>query len=839
MNIEPSPLPIGIDLLQDRFHIFMDEENQSNRVISKLLPTALLPLYSGEKGIYGLESLNHRRAKGWLRPNECRMFWDNDSEKGCGRVTLAAAMQRLVNYHVSWGEDKNTSTDNFVWHPLRSKQFLSAAEIITGSLQSLMQNIRSYIALPLPDSSSQSVQQDLINTFYSRGNTVNNCGSTLLLLKRSIAQAMLWCKENQDQIARVCEPIDKKHVGHLVVINVAMDFWEARLVPLCWHLSVGQFYLVPVDSAYWPRESLQVSGWQLATNWLAAEGIVDESLWQALVGQELLQDLLNNQHLTPSQWKKIYQIAPNDLPHSADLYSYHLPELTQVEQSLKNLLNRRHELHSENSKSLGFIVDGCFSEWLLKLNLLKVLELDKHLPFTIGNSTCPSFAVQGAQLYAKHQLENSPTYLEELIPICIWCRNSNRYGQEYIWKSLISNNTIPAGRSSKLENCPGFILPAGQNQVQLILRRPSIDRHQEYEYRKITAKIYEKFNSNVNVTISVEIKPGNGHAKARLLKDDGHLLSELNWQAMTKCEKPIEHQPAYLARTCEAICDNQYWHGVAKELKKLNIKSKLKKNNKLYLLEESVELIHDLFKNIRVRAHKNDIYLEYRIISSEGTVTSENETLNLLSQFLETCYLLADFEDENLLKKRVLQAMRHLFTAISKPVRQIFLKKLDIPYEINMQELLCIGQTFSEANEIIKFFETFLTLEHKEIFYWLRALRSILRYRYQAFDPEIINDDLYINLWVNVTNKLSISADRPKILKAALQCLIYMLGRRRFNKSFVGLQSELNAELNEIIKKLRFQNLHINILIQLEKLLNCTATEEEIGQLLGNEVLDD
>lgn len=475
----------------------------------------------------------------------------------------------------------------------------------------------------------------------------------------------------------------------------------------------------------------------------------------------------------------------------------------------------------------------------MQLKLLPWLNLDSHNSVTIAQSGSCSLATQGAQLYAKHQLEKLPTYLEELIPICIWCRNSNRYGQEYIWKALISNNTISAGRSSELENCPGFILPAGQNEVQLILRRPSIDRQQEYEYRKIPAKIYEKFNSNVNVTITIEIKPGSGYAKARLLNDDGHLLSELNWKAMTKCEKPNEHQPAYLARTCEALCDDLHWHMIAKELKKLNLQEKLRKKNKLYRFEEPLESIHDLFKNSRVKPHKDDCYLEYRVISSEGRVVSYNEQLELLSQFLETCYLLADLQNENELKKKVLQAMRHLFTATSKPTRQALLKKLDVSHVITMQELLCMGQTFSDANEITKFFETFLAIDHKEVFYWLRALRAILRYRYQAFDPEIINDKLYQDLWINVVNKLLTYADRPKILRSALQCLIYMLGRRRFDKGFIGLKSKLNDDLNEAIKKLQTKGIHLDILDQLVKLLNCTAAERDIELLLGSEVSND
>src|SRR5205085_7127176 len=124
---------------------------------------------------------------------------------------------------------------------------------------------------------------------------------------------------HQENIAKNCVPLDKQHVGHLVVVNANLDCWEARLVPLRWHLWDEKFYLVPVDNAYWPRESLQISGWQLITNWLNSEGIVDDSQWQFLMGQGLLQDLLYNKELTPYQWEKISQINPTILPHSSDL----------------------------------------------------------------------------------------------------------------------------------------------------------------------------------------------------------------------------------------------------------------------------------------------------------------------------------------------------------------------------------------------------------------------------------------------------------------------------------------------------------------------------------------
>lgn len=815
---------IGIDLLQDSFHISTNEEPVINQL--GLLPTALLPLYPGEKGIFGVEALNHRRAKGWQRPNECRMFWNNDSLKGCGRVTLAAAMQRLVNYHLTWGEQKSSTVDSFYWLPLRCKQILSSAEIIIGSLQSIIKNIKSLIALPLPDSSTQSLQQELLNTFHSRVNAVKNCGSKLFLLKRSIAQAMLWCKNHHVEVAKCSEPFDKQHVGHLIIINANMDVWEARLVPLQWHLWEGDYYLVPVDSAYFPRESLQVSGWQLLSNWLSSEGIVDESLWQALVGHELHYD----QDLTPDQWIKISQIKSTALPHSSDLYIPETPKLEQIEQILYELQNRHQELGSEDSEPLGVIVDGYFANWFAKLDLIPLPNLAE-----IAQSGFSSLAAQGARLYAKNQSENLPTYLEELIPICIWCRNSNRYGAEFLWKPLISNTTVPAGKSSTLENCPGFILPAGQNEIQLILRRPSIDPDKDYEYRKIPAKIYEKFNTNVNVTITIEIKPGSGHAKARLLKDDGHLLSELNWKAMTECEKPSDHQASYLARTCEAYCDNLHWFRVSKELKRLKLQNYIKKN-KLYLLEEPLEAIHDLFKNSRVKSHKNDCFLEYRVISSVGSVTSNNEQLELLSEFLEACYLLADQQNEKDLKKKSLQAMRHLFNASSKSSRKTLLKNLS--HEPSMYELLCIGHSFCNADEIKIFFESFLRMEGTEIFYWLRAIRAILRYRYEAFDPEIIDDKLYQDLWTNVVSKLLPYSDRPKILSSAIQCLIYMLARRRFDKSFIGLNSSLNEDLNTSIRKLKDKGIRLDLLDQLEKLLNCMAAEEDIELLMSSEVND-
>lgn len=839
MSSQISPPAIGIDLLQDSFHISEDVEGHRRLFDSQLLPTALLPLYPGEKGIFASDALNHRRAKGWQRPNECRMFWNNDSQKGCGRVILAAAMQRLVNYHLSWGEQKGTAVDNFSWQPLRNKQMLGADEIVIGSLQGFLKNTKSLIALPLPDSSTQGVQQALINAFNNRGCAASCCGSTLFLLKRSIAQAMLWCKKHQESVAKKCVPSDKQHAGHLFIINVNMDCWEARLVPLRWHLWEEKFYLVPVDSAYWPRESLQVSGWQLVTNRLNAEGIVGESLWQSLVGQELLQDLFN-QPMTPQCWEWIRQQKTICLPHTSDLCAQQIPDLAQIEQALQRLQNRQHELRSENSSTLGVIVDGCCAHWFMQLNLLSELELDSLKDaVTIAHSGSPSLAAQGAQLYAKYQSAGLPTYHEELIPICIWCRNSSRYGQEFIWKALISNSTIPAGSYSQLENCPGFILPAGQNELQLILRRPSIDQQEEYEYRKIPAQIYEKFNSNINVTIAVEIKPGSGHAKASLLSDDGHLLSELNWKAMAKCEKPSEHQPAYLARTCEALCEGQSWLSVAKELGKLNLQEILKKKHALHRFEEPLNAINELFIKSRVKPDKNNCYLELRVISSQGSVVSSDEQLKLLSQFLGSCYLLTDLQNEKELKKRVLQAMRHLFTAISSSSRQFFLKKLDFPHEITMQELLCIGQSFCEPMEIAKFFETFLVIDHKEIFYWLRALRAILRYRYEAFDPEIINNTLYEGVWGNIVNKLLIYADRTKILRSALQCLIYMLGRRRFDKNFVGLKTKLNEDLNEAVKYLQSKKLHLDILDQLEKLLNCNATEKDIGSLLASEVSND
>jgi hypothetical protein len=228
------------------------------------------------------------------------------------------------------------------------------------------------------------------------------------------------------------------------------------------------------------------------------------------------------------------------LPHTDDLCAEIIPEFDHIEQVLQKLQNRLCELRVENSINLGVIIDGCCADWFMQLR-------HSHLgKFNIPNSAIvtsecgsASLAAKGACLYAKCQSEGLPTYLEELIPICIWCRNSSRYGQEFIWKPLIANDTIPAGCKNQLESCPGFVLPAGQSEVQLILRRPSIGGENEYEYRKIPARIHEKFSTNINVTINIEIKPGSGYAKARLLSDDGHLLSELNWKGMSICDKPI------------------------------------------------------------------------------------------------------------------------------------------------------------------------------------------------------------------------------------------------------------------------------------------------------------
>lgn len=835
-----KPHAIGIDLLQNRFHIVDNNQDFASQNDPMLLPSALLPLYPGENGIFGNEALMHRRARGWRRPNECNMLWNNERANGCGRVVLAAAMQRLINYHHSWGNRKTSLIDGFSWKPLQNKQHLNSADIIVGTVHALAPKSKTMIALPLPDGSTQSVQHALLNAFYSKNNQFNQSGSTLHLIKRSIAQAMLWCNKYQKEIKGQLEPYEGKHIGHLLVINAGIDCWEARLVPIQWHLFNDQFYLVPIDSEYLPRECLQVSGLQLASNQLKLQEIDVEALWQALLGQELLDDLLFNQNMTSKDWELSKRVDSFELPHTDDLFFQTLPELIDIEFALQKLINRKHELRKDVTETLDVIIDGCCADWLINLNLLSWLRKSKCLNFIpVAKGNTPSLAAQGAQYYAQRYSDELPTYLVELMPISIWCRNSVRYGQEFIWKPLISKDTIPAGRSSQLESCPGFVLPAGQNELQFILRRRSIDSEQDYEYRTVPVKIFEKYNNNINVTITVEIKPGSGYANARLLSDDGHLLSELNWKAMSICEKPNEHQSSYLARTCEALCDGNRWHDLAKELEKLKLKEKLKRKKDLFLLQEHLEDIHALIAKSKVRPDKNNSYQEWRVISSEGKVDDYQAQLESLSAFLEVCYLESDRHEEKELKKKTLQIMRHLFTAVSKVSQEALMIKLDMVDAITMHELLCIGHTFKEETEITKFIHSFLAtllFDSKGIFYWFRALRSILRYRYEAFDHEIIDDDCYQKLWNNIVDRLPGYEYNPKILRSAIQCLIYMLGRRRFNKQFIEPNSKDNADLNYIIKNLNVNKSIRELLEQLEKLLNCDAAEEDIQLLLSSEV---
>ncbi|MEI6892168.1 MAG: hypothetical protein V5783_08360 [Pontiella sp.] len=495
-----------------------------------------------EPVLVGDMAKQHRRGAGLSWPPECQIPYSNDVKFGKGRVSVAEAWRYLSPF-----ESRNLAWDNYqpfqrqiFWQPNpideRSKVSFSAEDIIYEVAKNCINDVSSIeqLCFVVPDDLGEGAQQALLDRL---GGT-----TSIHLLPRPIAIASDWCdRQNSNEFTIVNH--NNGSCGFIWVLSMGLDRWEFCPVEIRRVPSGTEDVLIPVRDHTEHSSGLAVDGLSLLAAYAIGVGKADLSnVWFELVSGDLIEQLLSDSRLNcfiDDLRRACTEVKEWTGRLTATTYDCSL----DTDSLNSEIIRHANKFNKRDRDCLGTIADGSLAGLLVGGVSLAARALDQYDGYDIFDCTSGSATVNGAKLVA-HQLQQGlPTYRDRIAPIVIYYMGHDEYWDPLISKkTLIEGLTVEAGQVATTEEpITEFYIPAGQDTLTLILGR---EFGKKLENRQISANLREKVESNENVVITAEVRPGQGFATALVRSvRSGFFETKLNWRTME--EGPPPKTPKY------------------------------------------------------------------------------------------------------------------------------------------------------------------------------------------------------------------------------------------------------------------------------------------------------
>lgn len=780
-------------------------KGKQREFLSHCLPACLLPLYRGEAPLFGLPTEAHRRGSGLFWPPEAQVPVANDPERGSGRVPLAALWALLCEEKAGILADQSVS-----WRPMNQELSANSAELLAGAAGAWNPQAEVMVT---PDTLGPAGQQSFLDAL----------NRDVHLIPASIAAALSWLR-SQPTSSPLCvesSPGDGTPAGHIWVLHAGLGRWTAMQVPIRAVSHGDKVLLCPVYS----RRRLL--------------GDLGRS------GAALLNSRGNMIHLMTQHWDSAWvdgRLAlASDLGHQVQVPGW------------QALLAMNPEIHFLNALKSGMLkletTDNCHGllihgEWAETLPHLASSLGFKRLSFS-GTS------VNGAAITAQALTKKLPSWKEELDPLDFYYSGLDKFGNPIVaWKTLIANATVDAGQTYAPEPIKGLGIPPGADKLGLTVRMTD----QGFEYRGINARLEKPLIRESPVLLHVRVSPGQGFAKINVVSQEPGLFeASLDWRHLEKVPAPVTPKLGYIPRSVVIRADIRLWNQAKPHLKAF-LSTSQKNRDFLYATKMAVSIMRKWPKAMEFeqgygyRNKISDIYLFYSAIGSDGTLPEES------TQEDRELWLACQEKALAILRKGDLR-----FTAELQAIRRLMSwGYASCPYDyINdsyqmvraghgkMVYLQVLGNSFNTKDNIRNFWLlAFLTLpENPTPNAWLMACRNIIRLNEDALS--CLDDEEAMQLLSILINhvKRAHKLGRPQVLGNALESVMHLLKRRRYQPDFLAAASEEYQYLENLIvhnllgnsrslTSVRLARRHKEFLPAFLDLLRSQADESSIASLV-------
>lgn len=752
---------------------------------SQELPSLLLPISNREPVVVGLAAYSHRRGRGLPFPAEPQIPVLGNTENQAGRVLTAAVIERIACAETEWGQLNSTKIS---WRPEGTTIILiDAARAIAAAIEKETGNGDS-VGFVVPDSLGVAGQQAILVSVRNRN---------VILVPHSVAVSIAWCRDHG--IGYASNGPSGEFAGYLTVCDLSLGHWSITKLPLYRALAKLEPCLVPAHFPDVKRTGLKTTGLGVLTSQTRAEYHDFLKIGAAVPWLTGKRSLSLNDRSTWVQRRACF------------------PSLKDLEG--EGLLAGLHELRAKNTElnppidwkgCLGVIVTGALSRakadgFLLPYWLGKILGLPV-LP-SPENAASLGAAYAALGLGTEHA-----TWLEMVERLDLYYISKNTLGDLVpAWKEILSPQLVKAGTEVKnQEPITGLKLQAGQNSVQITIRRP--EDGDRVAFRKVESAPGKTNESDIPLRIDVIARPGQGFAVVKVeSREPGAFGSYLDWQRMTPCTEPKRPTLGYIPAAVEIIPDSAHWIRAEGDL--YTLLNTLRKNQLPFQIETAARTVNrKISRLIPIETdsrHPRDpatatIFRVMRAIGRAGEppVPRGGQLIDDLKS--ASLNWLASSPSHSNARKWLIKFFGWLHLGCPRPVILPVIERLSkSPKTCTAGDLHLAGLCLERPKELGVFYSAFLTAmpTSSSPNWWLTAFRNIIKFNEHALsDITAIEANL---LFMTTLSRLdwAVANSRPLITQNCLEALLFCLKRRRYDDSFAMAGAPLYTYAEDILQQ--------------------------------------
>lgn len=757
------------------------------QAIQANLPTTLLPLQRGEKPPTGKLADAHRRGRALAWPPEAQVPPLGEASNGSGRVPLCALFEMLCQGEKEWGQ---LTDQQVAWKPDGVTEVgLNAAKLIAQEVDAATKPGR-HVGLVVPDALGVGGQQAILSAVR---------GANLVLVPRSIAAVIGYCRTNEDNLPR----------GHLTVVDTSFGAWSLAKIPI--DLREGpahEEWNVPVSDARLRRNKLAPSGWSMLRKSLRA------SLPQTLTAGWATEALSGKAKLTSGSTELPFHLQEPAYPWHAPLVGEASlsRSLATIEQACDAIV-----CESPYKKNFGLIVigplaharfDGTSLADLIQLRLdLRLIDLPEEA------------IASGAAWAAAGAANDWPTWLEQMESLELhYIGADSRGNRENLWKEVLPEKLIDAGKDYRNPKpISGLKLASGADIIRLILRRPDGDVSGAWTYREVSTKPGTKQKDDIPLEVNVRARPGQGFATVTVTsKIPGLFESVLDWQGMRACAAPKEQPRGCIDRAVQLKAAPELWSNCRDHLLKLRkyLDEDETAEQVTHACRQAVERLKRALsaENYR-KGYQTYVPLdEFVLYTPMGREASPPEPHRAAGEELLARIAIAmrKWMQRNPYDRQPLGWIKKTagWWYLGCPTGFVdeALEDVTSPYiSVDEMSLHIAGQCMSEPPQFLQFFEAFQRKmpTSNAPNNWMKALRNLIKFN-EATLHEIDDEQAGAMFAMCLTKLASAYPARPLIAFNTLEALFFLLKYRQRNWGFIPRGSRIYNDakaLAEAIKR--------------------------------------
>jgi hypothetical protein len=777
----------GLDFLGSRPWIAAASEGHTPEATSTSedLPSLLLPITNREPLIVGIAADSHRRGRGLPFPAEAQIPVLGNTENQAGRVLMAAVMERIACAETEWGQLNDTKIS---WRPDGSSVVhIEAARAIATALEAETENGDS-VGLVVPDSLGVAGQQAILVSIRNRN---------VILVPHSVAVTIAWCRDHGTGYASSGSP--GEFAGYLTVCDLSLGHWSITKIPVVRDLEKLIPCLVPAHFPSAKRTGLKTTGLGVLTGQTRSE--YHDFLKQGaaipwLNGKRGLS--LNDQ----STWVQRRASFPSLKDLEGDGLMAGLHELTAKYKELVPPKDWR--------SCLGVIITGALAgtkadgyplpDWIGQI---------LGIPVQTSSNNAASLGAAYAALGLGTEL---PTWLEMVDRLDLYYIGKNVLGDlDPAWKEILSPQLIKAGTEIKnKEHITGLKLQAGQNSVQITIRRPGDG--EQMAFRKVESAPGKTNESDIPLRIDVIARPGQGFAVVKIKsREPGAFDSYLDWQRMSPCAEPKRPALGYVPAAVEILPDVVLWNRAENDLRILL--DTLRDNKSHFKIEMAARAVNKKINRLTATESNGQTYNGniipsiFRVMRSIGRAGEPPPQCGgQLIRNLKSAALawLAANPGQSEVKKLLIKFFGWLHLGCPRSVILPVIKRLSKnPGQCSHEDRHLAGLCLEQSKELGVFYTAFIAEVpiSSSPNWWLIAFRNIIKFNEHALKD--ISSAVANQLFVTTLSRLNCATEnsKPRITQNCLEALLFCLKRRRYENAFAVKGSKSYAQATEILDR--------------------------------------